>query len=46
MRLKVLCITEDLDRPVFQKLVKAFHSEQVRRFVEERFEGAVLPGWE
>ncbi|HEY8531079.1 MAG TPA: MetQ/NlpA family ABC transporter substrate-binding protein [Limnochorda sp.] len=37
---------EDLDRPVFQKLVKAFHSEEVRRFVEERFEGAVLPGWE
>lgn len=38
--------TEELDRPVFQKLVEAYHSEQVRQFVEERFEGSVIPGWE
>jgi len=38
--------SEDLHRPVFQKLVEAYHSEQVRQFVEERFEGAVIPGWE
>ncbi|WP_068141332.1 MetQ/NlpA family ABC transporter substrate-binding protein [Limnochorda pilosa] len=38
--------TEEKDRPIFQKLIAAYHSERVRRFVEERFEGSVIPGWE
>lgn len=38
--------TEDKDRPVFQQLIRAYQSERVRRFVEERFQGSVIPGWE
>lgn len=37
--------TENKDDPVIQKLIKAYHSEEVKRFVEETFKGSVVPSW-
>lgn len=36
---------EDKDKPVFQKLVKAYQSPEVKAFLEEHFKGAILPAW-
>ena len=33
------------DRPEFGILVEAYNSDEVRRFVEERFQGAIVTGW-
>ncbi|RXT15207.1 MetQ/NlpA family ABC transporter substrate-binding protein [Ammoniphilus sp. CFH 90114] len=37
--------TADKDRPEFQKLVKAYHSDEVKKFIEEHFQGSVVPSW-
>jgi D-methionine transport system substrate-binding protein len=37
--------TENKDDPVVQKLVKAYRSDEVRSFVEQTFEGSVIPLW-
>lgn len=37
--------TENKDDPVVQKLVKAYRSEEVKQFIEEEFEGSVIPVW-
>lgn len=36
---------EDKDRPEFEKLVKAYHSDEVKKFIEENFQGSVVPSW-
>lgn len=36
---------QDKDKPWVAKLVKAYHSEEVRRFVQTEFKGAVVPGF-
>lgn len=36
---------QDKDRPEFAKLVKAYHSPEVKAFIEEKYKGAVLAGW-
>lgn len=36
---------EDKDKPWVQKLVKAYQSDEVKRFIAERFKGAVNPAW-
>jgi D-methionine transport system substrate-binding protein len=33
----------DKDKPVFKKLVSAYQNEEVRRFILQRFGGAILP---
>lgn len=33
------------DNPAFKKLVDIYRSEEVKKFIEEHFEGAVLPSW-
>lgn len=33
------------DNPAYKKLVEAYHSEEVKKFVDEHFQGAVLPSW-
>jgi D-methionine transport system substrate-binding protein len=38
--------TKDKDKPVFKKLLKAYQSEAVAKFIDERFKGAVVVGWE
>ncbi len=35
----------DKDKPWVAKLVKAYHSEEVRQYIETQFKGAVLAGW-
>ncbi|MDQ0338256.1 D-methionine transport system substrate-binding protein [Caldalkalibacillus uzonensis] len=37
--------TENKDDPVLEKLIKAYHSDEVKQFIEERFEGSVVPSW-
>ncbi|MCX7779765.1 MAG: MetQ/NlpA family ABC transporter substrate-binding protein [Negativicutes bacterium] len=37
--------TKDKDNPVFQKLVKAYQSEEVKKFVAEHFKGSVIAAW-
>ncbi|MCG2592721.1 MetQ/NlpA family ABC transporter substrate-binding protein [Ramlibacter sp. XY19] len=36
---------QDKDKPWVAKLVKAYHSEEVRKFVQDEFKGAVIPGF-
>lgn len=36
---------KDKDNPAIQKLVNAYRSEEVKAFIEEEFNGAVLPSW-
>lgn len=36
---------EDKDAPWVQTLVKAYQSEPVRKFIEEKFEGSVIPAF-
>ncbi len=35
----------DKDKPWVAKLVKAYHSEEVRQYIDTQFKGAVLAGW-
>ncbi|HMN78417.1 MAG TPA: MetQ/NlpA family ABC transporter substrate-binding protein [Burkholderiaceae bacterium] len=33
----------DKDKPVFRKLVSAFQNDEIRQFINQRFDGAILP---
>lgn len=35
----------DKDNPTYKKLVDIYRSEEVKKFIDEHFEGAVLPSW-
>lgn len=35
----------DKDKPWVARLVKAYHSEEIRRFIDTQFKGSVLAGW-
>lgn len=37
--------TKDKDNPAIQKLIKAYHSPEVKKFVEEHFQGSVVTAW-
>ena len=42
----ILAVREqDKDKPWVAKLVKAYHSEAVRNYIQTEFKGAVLAGW-
>jgi D-methionine transport system substrate-binding protein len=41
----VFAIRDDEDRPEIKKLIKIYQSEPVKKFILERFKGAVLPAW-
>ncbi|WP_431276620.1 MetQ/NlpA family ABC transporter substrate-binding protein [Variovorax ureilyticus] len=36
---------QDKDKPWVAKLVKAYHSEEVRSYIQSEFKGSVLAGW-
>ncbi|NME06447.1 MetQ/NlpA family ABC transporter substrate-binding protein [Psychrobacillus sp. BL-248-WT-3] len=36
---------ENENDPVIQKFIKAYHSDEVREFIEEEFQGSALAGW-
>lgn len=35
----------DKDKPVFQKLIKAYHSDEVKKVFAEKFNGYLIPSW-
>ncbi|WP_169087462.1 MetQ/NlpA family ABC transporter substrate-binding protein [Paenibacillus sp. PL91] len=37
--------TEDKDKPIFQRLIKAYHSDQVKKFVEEKYGTYIVASW-
>ncbi|GGA26508.1 MetQ/NlpA family ABC transporter substrate-binding protein [Psychrobacillus lasiicapitis] len=37
---------ENKEDPTIQKFVKAYQSEEVKQFIEEEFQGSVLPSWD
>ena len=37
---------ENKDDPTIQKFIKAYQSEEVKKFIEEEFKGSVLPSWD
>lgn len=37
--------TKDKDNPVFQKLLKAYHSSEVKQWLDEKYKGSVVPTW-
>ena len=36
---------QDKDKPWVAKLLKTYHSEEIRKFILTEFKGAVLPGF-
>ena len=36
---------KDKDNPVFQKVITAYHSEEVKQFVTDSYNGSILPAW-
>ncbi|WP_421617363.1 MetQ/NlpA family ABC transporter substrate-binding protein [Brevibacillus sp. TJ4] len=36
---------ENKDNPNLQKLIEVYRSEEVKKFIDENFDGAVLPSW-
>ena len=36
---------EDKDKPWVKQLIEAYHSDQVKAFLETRFKGTYLPTW-
>jgi len=37
--------TQDKDNPLYQKFVKAYQSDEVKKFIAEKFQGAVIVAW-
>ncbi|MFE5322560.1 MetQ/NlpA family ABC transporter substrate-binding protein [Paenibacillus sp. NPDC056579] len=37
--------TADKDKPVFQRLIKAYHSDEVKKLVEEKYGTYIVPSW-
>lgn len=43
---EVIAVREgEQDKPVFQKLVKAFQSDEVKKFVTEKYGDSMVPAW-
>lgn len=36
---------ENKNDPVIEKLVKAYHSDEVKKFIEDNYAGSLIPGW-
>lgn len=36
---------ENKDDKAIKKLIKAYHSEEVKKFIEDKFKGSVIPAW-
>lgn len=37
--------TEDKERPAIKTLIESYHSEEVKKFIEETFPGSLIPTW-
>ncbi|EGO61885.1 MetQ/NlpA family ABC transporter substrate-binding protein [Acetonema longum] len=36
---------KDKDQPVFRKLIKAYHTPEVKQWIEEKYKGSFVPTW-
>jgi D-methionine transport system substrate-binding protein len=36
---------EDINNPAYQKFVKIFQSEEVKKYINDTFAGALVPVW-
>lgn len=36
---------KDKDNPLYQKFVKAYHSDEVKKFVQDEFKGSIVVAW-
>lgn len=36
---------KDKDKPVFQKVIKAYHSDEVKKLIQEKFGDFIVPSW-
>jgi D-methionine transport system substrate-binding protein len=42
----ILVVREaDKNKPWVAQLVKAYHNDEIRRFIDTQFKGSVLAGW-
>ena len=37
--------TKDKDNPAIQKLIKVYHSDEIKTFIQEHFKGSVVAAW-
>ncbi|MDF2564300.1 MAG: metQ 4, partial [Massilibacillus sp.] len=37
--------TKDKDNPVYKKFIKAYQSDEVKKFIEEHFKGSTIAAW-
>lgn len=37
--------TQDKDKPVFQKLIKAYRSPEIKQWIAEKYQGSFIPTW-
>ena len=37
---------KDKDQPAYQKFVKYYQSESVKKFIAEKYKGTIVPAWE
>ena len=37
---------KDKDQPAYQKFVKYYQSESVKKFIAEKYNGTIVPAWE
>ncbi|MDR1874403.1 MAG: hypothetical protein LBQ90_05230, partial [Synergistaceae bacterium] len=38
--------TAEKDNAIYKRIVKAFHSDEVKRVLADQFKGSLLPVWE
>lgn len=36
---------EDKDNPAIEKLIEAYHTDEVKEFIEEKYPGSLVPAW-
>ena len=37
---------ENADDPTIQKFIKAYQSDEVKKFIEDEFKGSIIPSWD
>jgi len=42
---EIVVRAENKNDPAVKKLVKAYQSDSVKKFIEEKYDGSVIPGW-
>ena len=37
---------ENVDDPTIKKFIEAYQSDEVKKFIEDEFEGSIIPSWD